>query len=381
MDETMRLLVISNYRDTLNAVRPEGSLFLVLKKWGVDVRVMSWPHLADGQTPTPFMEQFRRADIPVIPYHPTRKLSWMAVRRIRRALLTFRPHILHTFNSKAISNGNFASLGLPVKVLAYRGVIGGLDWWNPNAYLKHLHPRVDAVTAVSKAVQRDVERQIWWTNGKVYQFYKGQNPAWYADVRPADLNALGIPDGAMVVTCVANNRRWKGLRYLVDAFRHLPPEWPVHLLLIGRNMNETDLDQRIRHSPFCRRIHRLGHRTDVPAWLAASDVYVQPSLADKEGLGKGILEAMTLGIPPMVTDTGGPAELVRPNQSGYLVPPADEHAIATVLRQCYEQPARSKQIGQQAKRDILERFSVEASARQLLTIYERVLAGKRSREE
>jgi len=48
----------------------------------------------------------------------------------------------------------FTFLSILASLFLYRGVIGGSSWLNPNAYLKHLHPRVDCIIAVSKAVQQ-----------------------------------------------------------------------------------------------------------------------------------------------------------------------------------------------------------------------------------
>jgi len=139
----MKVLIISNYKDAYNSVRPEGEIFIGLQKMGVALTIMT-------QGDAPFIPTFKKAGIQIIDFHPTKKISWSSIQFIRKEIQKGQYDILHLFNSKAISNGNFAAIGLPLKVLAYRGVIGGISWYNPNAYLKHLHPRIEKLPSFIK---------------------------------------------------------------------------------------------------------------------------------------------------------------------------------------------------------------------------------------
>ena len=104
----MRVLVVSNYDDNYNAVRPEGELFIGLYRAGVDVQVMTYGH-------TPFAEEFRKAGMRVIDYHPDKKFASESVSRIRQELLEQDRQIIHLFNNKAIINGLRAAWDLPVR--------------------------------------------------------------------------------------------------------------------------------------------------------------------------------------------------------------------------------------------------------------------------
>ena len=135
----MRVLVVSNYDDNYNAVRPEGELFIGLHRAGADVQVMTYGN-------TPFAQQFRDAGMRVIDYHPDDKFSSEAVAKIRQEIVEQDRQIVHLFNNKAIINGIRATWDLPVKVVTYRGYTGNIHWWDPTNYLTHLNPRVDAIT-------------------------------------------------------------------------------------------------------------------------------------------------------------------------------------------------------------------------------------------
>ena len=240
-------------------------------------------------------------------------------------------------------------------------MIGGSSWLYPNSYLKHLHPRVDGILAVSKSVQAYLQKQIWWNPEKVKQFYKGQRLDWYKDSQPINRQELGIPPDAFIITCIANNRKWKGVNFLLEATQHLPPTLPFHFLLIGRKMDTTENLKLIRTSPYKNQIHILGHRKDICEILATSQVYVQPSLKDKEGLGKAILEAMSLGVPPIVTNSGGPKEYVKDGVSGMVIPPKDAKAIAHEILVLYEDEQLRKELGKSAKLVIEGPLNMETS--------------------
>ncbi len=362
----MKILIISNYKDAYNAVRPEGEIFIGLQKLGFQITIMT-------QANAPFVKNFKKAGIQIIDFHPTKKISRTNIQFIRAELKKGQYDILHLFNSKAISNGNFAAMGLPVKVLAYRGVIGGSAWYAPNSYLKHLHPRVDGITAVSVAVQQYMQQQLFSNKAKVTQFYKGQNSDWYQHITMANLNQFGIPNTAFVVSCIANNRTWKGIQYLIQSAGYLPAQLPIHFLLIGRKMDTTKNLKLIKESPYAKNFHLAGYRKDVLKLLAASNVYIQPSNKNREGLGKAILEAMSLGIPPIVTDSGGPPEFVEHGVSGLVVPPTNPQAIAQAIQQLFEQTTFRLQLGKGAKAVIANKMSTEKSILALKNIYEKTI--------
>lgn len=362
----MKTLIISNYKDAYNSVRPEGEIFIGLQQLGFQITVMT-------QADAPFVKKFRKAGIQIIDFHPTKKISRTAIQFIRKELKKGQYDILHLFNSKAISNGNFAAMGLPVKVLAYRGVIGGSAWYAPNSYLKHLHPRIDGITAVSVAVQQYLQQQLFSNQAKVTQFYKGQNLDWYKNISMANLSQFGIPNAAFVVSCIANNRTWKGIHYLIESARYLPPQLPIHFLLIGRKMDTAKNLALIKESPYAKNFHLAGYRTDVLKLLTASNVYIQPSNKDREGLGKAILEAMSLAIPPIVTDSGGPPEFVEHGVSGLVVPSKNPQAIAQAIQQLFEQTSFRLQLGKGAKEVIANKMSTQNSIIALKKIYEKVI--------
>ena len=129
---------------------------------------------------------------------------------------------------------------------------------------------------------------------------------------------------------MANARPFKGIKYLLQAtylFQEMPD---LHLLLIGRDMNKGGLNDLLIHSPFKSRIHLTGWRKDVLGILASCSVFVLPSIGG-EATTKSVIEAMSMGVAPIITDIFGNKGLVVHQESGLVVPPQDPQALADAI--------------------------------------------------
>ena len=358
----MRLLAITSSIGAVTNVRPEAEIFIGLKRAGVDVTVMT-------EADTVYIEPMRRAGIRLIDFAPQRKWSVEAIRRIR-AELKDGYDAVYAFNNKAIANTVLAAIGLPVKVITYRGQTGNISRWDPTAYLTHLNPRVDAIFCVAEAVRQSLLSEVR-DPSKVVTIYKGHELSWY-DVTAADLTTVGLPADAFCVVCVSNYRPRKGIDVLVDSAAFLPEAIDVQYLLIGSGMDGPELAERIARSPRADRFHTLGFRHDSLALVAAAQVSVLPAIK-REGLPKTVIEAMACRVPPIVTDTGGNAELVQDGESGIVVPPGDARAIARAITRLHDAPDLRARMGEAARARIGASFRVDDTVAKTLATLESLI--------
>src|SRR5581483_10747293 len=91
------------------------------------------------------------------------------------------------------------------------------------------------------------------------------------------------------------------------------------------------------------RVHLLGFRSDVPALLAAADVFVLPSLS--EGLPLSLLEAMSAGRPVVASDTGDVRTVLEGGRLGVLVEPGNAEQLAAALDRLLSRPAEAARMG------------------------------------
>lgn len=358
--ESVRALCISSHTGSITNVRPEAEWFIGLQRAGIEMTVMT-------EQDSVYADRMRAAGVRIVHLDIRRKYDLSAIRAIRTELREQRHHILHLFYNKAISNGIVASLGQPVKVVTYRGQTGNIKRHDPTAYLGHLNPRVTKITCVADAVRRDLI-----ANGvspeKVTTIYKGHDLSWYEGIEAENLAPLGIPEDAFTVACVANNRPRKGVPVLIEAARYLPSDTRLHFLLIGNGMTSDEIRDLIDASPLADRFHPLGYREDVLRLVAACQGGVLPA-TKREGLPKTVIESMALGLPTVVTRTGGSPELIVDGDCGYVVEPGDAQGLAAALQRLVYDPEGARRMGENARRRLAEAFNVEQGVAAHVRLY------------
>ena len=313
------------------------------------------------------------AGVPLLDIPVAGRLAVSGVRQLRAELLRGRYDILHLFGNRALENGLRASRGLPVRIIVYRGIVGNVSFLSPISWRRYLNPRIDRMVCVADAVRDHFlnMRPAWLRipEERLVTIRKGHSLEWYTDP-PADLRALGVPQDAFTVVCVANYRPRKGIELLVKAMSDLPGD--VHLLLVGR-MDSARLRRHIAASPAAGRIHCPGYRTDAPAVAAACDVAVLASLK-REGLPRSVIEAMAYRVPPVVTDIGGSPEIVVDGVSGLVVPARVPAAIARAIRRLHDDPGLRTRLGEAARERIRTHFRIEDTIGQTEMLYRNLVS-------
>jgi glycosyltransferase involved in cell wall biosynthesis len=110
----------------------------------------------------------------------------------------------------------------------------------------------------------------------------------------------------------------------------------------------------------------------VPDLLALSEICVLTS--DSEGFSNSILEYMAAGKPVVATDVGGATEAIIENETGFLVAPNDDEALAERLCRLFDDHMLCEKMGREGRRRVKERFSMQKQLDRTLAIYERELA-------
>lgn len=364
----LSLLIVSDYRDSLNAVRPEGRWFTGLAKdFGYKITLMTRREGAN------YLDELEAAGIRIIDWHPESKFGAADRAGIRAELDANHYDLLHLYNNKAIVAGIRAAKGWPGKVLTYRGYTGNIHWWDPTAYFGHLNPRVDAITCVSQAVKDSFDQLPFFDKNKTIVVGKGHDPAWYADIEPIDLKAeFDIPEERTVIVIVANMRRMKGMKYLGTAIGRLPAELGLHFLFVGRGLQTPDLESDLSDSYYGHNYTFAGFRTDVLRIIAAADVSLLPSVKG-EGLSKVLLESMFLSRPTVMTDIGGNKGLGVDGETALIVPARDEDALLEAILKIAEDEGLRSRLGPAGKAYVTKHYAADKTARDLHEAYLRVL--------
>ena len=166
----------------------------------------------------------------------------------------------------------------------------------------------------------------------------------------------------------------KGVDTLVDAACALAGEIPgLRVRLIGRveEAMREQLEQRARAAGHASLLEFPGPvlRTELPRELCRGHVFAAPSRYEG-GPGFVVLEAMSCGLPVVACSGSGVAEVVRDGETGFLVPPGDPLALASVLRNLLRDAAYRERVGEAAREYAVTQADSDVCVRR----YERFLA-------
>lgn len=180
----------------------------------------------------------------------------------------------------------------------------------------------------------------------------------------------GIPADAPVAGMVARFDPMKGhetfFAAAAEAARAVPG---LHFVLCGDGVEEGEpaLDRLVESAGLAGAVRLLGRRSDVPRVMAALDVHVLSS-SFGEGFPNVVGEAMSCGVPCVVTEVGDAAGVV--GDAGVAVAPRNPRALAMALRSILSmRPGERAELSRKARQRVLDRFSLAAVVRRYEDIY------------
>jgi len=184
---------------------------------------------------------------------------------------------------------------------------------------------------------------------------------------------LGLAPDDRLIVAVGNLYPVKGHIYAIDALARLARRYPsVHLAISGRGELEGALLARAREHGLEHRVHLLGLRADVPAVLAAADLFVLPSLS--EGLPLALLEAMFAARPIVATDVGQVRVALDRGAAGILVEPGNSGALADGLDRLLANPAEARRLGGLAAVHALGEYDLSRMVQRYAGVYRTALS-------
>jgi glycosyltransferase involved in cell wall biosynthesis len=179
------------------------------------------------------------------------------------------------------------------------------------------------------------------------------------------------PDQRLIVS-VGNLYPVKGHQHLIEALGLLAARHPrVHLAISGRGDLADALTARAAALGLSDRLHLLGLRSDVPAVLAAADVFVLPSLS--EGLPLALLEAMFAACPIIASDVGDVAVALARGDAGILVQAGNAAALARALDSLLSDRTQARQFGERAFRRAAAEYDIAHMVRRYRAVYDDLL--------
>lgn len=180
--------------------------------------------------------------------------------------------------------------------------------------------------------------------------------------------ALGITADDVLVVTVANLRAQKDYPNLfAAAVTAIGREPRLRFVSIGQGPLEAELRTALAALDLGDRFTMLGYHPDPPAVVAGADLFALGSR--HEGLPIALVEAMAMGVAPVVTAVGGVAEIVTDGRDGLLVPPNDPAALTDALVRLAQDSAERARLAEGAMTRTVK-YDIAGAADRLTAVYE-----------
>ncbi len=307
----------------------------------------------------------------------------------RRALRYLRRHgreydLIHDNQSLSYAMLSLQSAGLPLVTTVHHPITNDLRialeaastpierllvyrWHRFLSMQARVARRLQHVITVSERSRRDIARDFARPLAQIDVVPNGIDTAVF---RPLP----GIAREPMRLMATASaDAPLKGLRYLLLAFAELRRQHTgLELLVVGRPRPGGKTERLVDQLGLREAITFVSQISteELVRHYARATLAVVPSLYEGFGLPAG--EAMACAVPVVATDAGALPEIV--GDAGALVPPGDASALAAGIDSLLRDPQRRAALGDAARRRIVETFSWDVCARDMVSYYRQVLS-------
>lgn len=245
---------------------------------------------------------------------------------------------------------------------------------------------------VSDAVQRTFCQTH---SGCENKFVKVPNPVKVPRaVRPANLRSIyGFPPDSIIAGTVGRMDPLKGFEYFIEAAKLVRQQLPsARFIIVGGIITDEPaqqdyrsfLQKKIEDAGLSNDCVMTGFRRDVMDVIAGFDILVVSSVTIKvrqgqlgEGFGRVAVEGMALGVPVIVSDTGGLPEIVEDGVSGTIVAAGNVAALAQAMIDLMQNRLRRQSFAIEGKKRFKALYTVEQHCERLESLYAGVLGLKK----
>ncbi|WP_162126255.1 glycosyltransferase family 4 protein [Flavobacterium phycosphaerae] len=380
----MKVLFIQDSLGTGGAEKSNSELWYFLRENGVTIKVIVLEHRQKGIEKEILENGF---DITFI---DNQKL-WQQVGSIAQLIKEFQPDIVHSVLFRASLRTRLAKL--KTKFYHIESLVNctydPIRFADPkvNATALNLYKWLDKITtrkwteefiAITNEVREHYIQHLEIKPSKVSVIFRGRKANTFlqhkAQARKEITEELKFADTDIIVTHVGRQEYQKGHLSLLKAIKSIDEQLfadQVKFLFCGRDGNNTkEIETFLAKENLKTTILFLGHRHDVNKILAASDVFVFPSLY--EGLGGSLIEAQAAALPIVCSDIKVFQEVVVSDKNALLFSLNDTAALAEKLLILTASKELRTQMGEESLKNFNQKFQLDNVNRQMLEHYKNI---------
>ena len=272
------------------------------------------------------------------------------------------PLIVHTHSSKAGILGRWGAKFSGADAIVH--TIHGFGFHNYQSFpLRNFLILLEKVTAlitdmfitVSRAnIKKGIDTGIF-SRQKTTLIRSGIELGEFSSVKISQQKKkkeLGIKPTVSLITMIGCLKPQKAPLDYVEVAYEVLKEREAYFILVGDGELREEVEKKALKLSLGERFKLLGWRRDIPAILAATDIFALTSLW--EGLPRVLPQAMALGIPIVATGVDGTPEAVIHNVNGFVTSPRDTRAMAKRIIYLLDHPQKAKNMGKRGKKMVGE---------------------------
>ncbi len=323
------------------------------------------------------VDRLEAAEIPVHFLNAASKWRLLnAVRRLRRTLDAFRPHVVQSFLFHADVLASLARRRRRWRLFL------GLRVADPSVWRQRLErwaaQQATAVVCVSQAV-RDDARNAGLPANKLVVIPNAIDVPKQRQAKPLNVTTMGIDPARRLMLCVGRLHPQKGIDWLLSTLPVVFERLPAHdLVIVGAGPEDVRLRAQAAKLDITHRVHFIGWRRDVAQLMSTASLFVLTSRW--EGMPNVVLEAMAAGLPIVATKTHGVRELIGSAHAEQTVDFADSTALVERLVALGQDDQLSRRLGDANQARATTEFSLDGMVAAYASLYESHLAGGNSSE-
>jgi len=293
-------------------------------------------------------------------------LDWSGISRLGGEIFHFAPHIVLAIGPYSLMYVHLARWRCrlePFRIavaLHATKTLSVKDWFQ-NLVYRRFAAASDLLIYVCRFQAEYCGRRGWRAarsttiyNGIDLEYYRPPTASQRAEARAQ----LGVSDSELLIGITAVLRPEKNHAFLLNALRELRAEGlPVKLLMVGDGPLRGTLERQAASLKLTPYAIFAGTHADVRPLVAAFDVVTLASVS--EALSMAALEAMSMGVPAVLSDVGGARELVLPGRNGFIFAPNDMSGFVDAIHQLTDAGVRAT-FGAAARTHIQQNFTREA---------------------
>lgn len=297
--------------------------------------------------------------------------DWALIKGIRKLIKAHRIDIVHCHQYTPWVYGWFAALGTKARVIFTEHGRFYPDRYRYKAWLlnKLMAATTYKITAISKATATALERYEFISADKIEVVYNGIEPLVSAkDGIEKARQELGIQPEQQIIGTVARLDPIKNQTLLIKAFAQLTTEFPdLVLLIVGDGPERHDLEKLADSVGLKNNVIFAGFKSPPTDYMALMELFLLPSLS--EGTSMTLLEAMSLGIPCLVSGVGGNPEVIHRPELGEVFALTNPQALAAIIQRWLIKDSAS-QSKLQRQQIFQQTFSVEVMSQHYQRYYQ-----------